>query len=144
MTRMIHADNIAPTSNEVASDIQRYTQAEHGDAEHPHSVITVARYLLEECQRRHQRTDEHMLYILCYYAQAWNLVATDRPLFREPIVARADGPYIPALYAVIHPSQEMTGSGHWYNMRRHIRLRKAQVLRRRTVQATRRRSTTND
>ena len=35
---------------------------------------------------------------LCYYAQAWNLVWEDKPLFEARIEAWANGPVIPDLY----------------------------------------------
>jgi uncharacterized phage-associated protein len=53
---------------------------------------------------------------LCYYAQAWNLVWEDRPLFDARIEAWANGPVIPELYR-LHAgrlnlaSGDLTGSG---------------------------------
>jgi uncharacterized phage-associated protein len=35
---------------------------------------------------------------LVYYCQAWSLVWDERPMFREKIMAWANGPVVPALY----------------------------------------------
>ena len=37
---------------------------------------------------------------LVYYCQAWSLVWDDKPLFKNSIEAWANGPVVPALYAV--------------------------------------------
>lgn len=47
---------------------------------------------------------------LCYYAQAWNLVWEDRPLFDARIEAWANGPVIPELYR-LHAGRLNLASG---------------------------------
>ncbi len=59
------------------------------------NVDDVAAYILEQ----HGPMTAWKLQKLVYYAQAWNLVWEDTPLFREPILAWANGPVCPALYA---------------------------------------------
>lgn len=47
---------------------------------------------------------------LVYYAQAWSLVWDEKPLFRNRIEAWANGPVVPALYA-LHKGQFKFGRG---------------------------------
>jgi uncharacterized phage-associated protein len=47
---------------------------------------------------------------LLYYGQAWSLVWDDAPLFRARIEAWANGPVVPAVYAV-HKGKFKVGSG---------------------------------
>ena len=58
-------------------------------------VFDVATYILEK-----QGTISTMkLQKLCYYAQAWNLVWADKPLFEEEFHAWANGPVCKELFA---------------------------------------------
>lgn len=58
------------------------------------SVLDVAQYIL----KREGRMTAMKLQKLVYYAQAWGLVWDERPLFKEPIEAWANGPVVRALY----------------------------------------------
>lgn len=58
-------------------------------------VNNVARYILE---RQEGRVSTMKLQKLVYYAQAWNLVWDEKPLFNSRIEAWANGPIIPDLY----------------------------------------------
>jgi len=58
------------------------------------SVHDVAAYILRNCGEM----TAMKLQKLVYYCQAWSLVWDERPLFRAPIQAWANGPVIPALY----------------------------------------------
>jgi len=60
------------------------------------SVHDVAAYIL----RQRGKMTAMKLQKLVYYCQAWSLVWEERPLFRAPIQAWANGPVIPALYQV--------------------------------------------
>lgn len=61
----------------------------------PVSALDVAAYILEE----RGPLDAMKLQKLVYYCQAWSLVWTQNPLFREPIEAWRDGPVVPVLFA---------------------------------------------
>lgn len=54
----------------------------------------VAAYILQ----KHRPLSAMKLQKLVYYSQAWSLVWDDRPLFREPIEAWANGPVVRELY----------------------------------------------
>lgn len=56
------------------------------------SVHTVARHM-----RKGRRLSFRKLELLLYYAQAWSLAWTGKPLFRARIVAAAAVPRIPEL-----------------------------------------------
>lgn len=56
------------------------------------SVHTVARHV-----SKGRRLSFRKLELLVYYAQAWSLAWTGKPLFRARIVAAPDGPRIPEL-----------------------------------------------
>lgn len=58
------------------------------------TVFDVAKYILEK--QGHISTWK--LQKLCYYAQAWSLAWTERPLFYEEIQAWANGPVCPDLF----------------------------------------------
>lgn len=58
------------------------------------SVHDVAAYILSKTGT----IPAMKLHKLAYYSQAWGLVWNDRPLFKEPIEAWANGPAIPVLY----------------------------------------------
>jgi uncharacterized phage-associated protein len=60
------------------------------------SVHDVAAYILK---KRGEMT-AMKLQKLVYYSQAWSLVWDERPMFRAPIEAWANGPVVPALYKV--------------------------------------------
>jgi uncharacterized phage-associated protein len=63
------------------------------------SCHTVADYFLLQVDVQAGDTISNLkLQKLCYYAQAWNLALSERPLFSERIEAWAHGPAIPALY----------------------------------------------
>lgn len=58
------------------------------------SVLDVAQYIL----KRQGKMTAMKLQKLVYYAQAWGLVWDEKPLFREPVEAWANGPVVRALY----------------------------------------------
>ena len=58
------------------------------------SVHDVAAYILRE----QGAMSTWKLQKLVYYSQAWHLVWDDKPLFREPVRAWANGPVVPQLY----------------------------------------------
>lgn len=58
------------------------------------SVHDVAAYIL----KKRGPMSAMKLQKLVYYAQAWSLVWDDKPLFRAPIEAWANGPVVRALY----------------------------------------------
>lgn len=58
------------------------------------NALDVADYIL----RKRGPMSAMKLQKLVYYAQAWHLVWTDKPLFREKIEAWASGPVVPRLY----------------------------------------------
>lgn len=60
------------------------------------SVHSVAAYILE----KQGSTTAMKLQKLVYYCQAWSLVWDERPLFKNRIEAWANGPVVPALYAL--------------------------------------------
>lgn len=60
------------------------------------TVLDVAAYILDA----RGRMTTMKLHKLVYYCQAWSLVWDDRPLFDDPMEAWANGPVVPALYAV--------------------------------------------
>ncbi len=64
-------------------------------------AIEVARYLVHLAADVGDEPDylSHLrLQKLLYYAQAWSLVALDRPMFPDSIEAWAHGPVVPAIY----------------------------------------------
>ena len=63
-------------------------------------VVDVADHILDTLGR----LTAMKLQKLVYYAQAWSLAWTDRPLFGEPIEAWTNGPVVPDLYA-LHRSE---------------------------------------
>lgn len=60
------------------------------------SAHDVAAYIVEQ----HGAMSAMKLQKLVYYSQAWTLVITGRPLFREPIRAWAHGPVVHELFDV--------------------------------------------
>lgn len=58
------------------------------------NVFDVAQYIL----RRQGKMTAMKLQKLVYYAQAWSLVWDEKPLFREPIEAWANGPVVRKLF----------------------------------------------
>ncbi|WP_043755757.1 Panacea domain-containing protein [Imhoffiella purpurea] len=56
----------------------------------------VARYITEQ----HGQLTAMKLQKLLYYAQAWNLVWEEEPLFEDDFQAWANGPVLPSLYAM--------------------------------------------
>lgn len=60
------------------------------------SAHDVAAYILKQ----HGPMTAMKLQKLVYYSQAWSLVWDDEPLFDECIEAWANGPVVPALYAL--------------------------------------------
>jgi len=58
------------------------------------TVFDVAKYILEQSGEM----TTMKLQKLVYYAQAWNLVWEEKPLFHEKIKAWANGPVVPELY----------------------------------------------
>lgn len=63
----------------------------------PVSVLDVASYILEK-QPKKQPLTAWKLQKLVYYSQAWSLVWDKQPLFKEKILAWANGPVIKELY----------------------------------------------
>lgn len=63
----------------------------------PVSVLDVAAYILEEQPKKHPLT-AWKLQKLVYYCQAWSLVWDEQPLFKEKILAWANGPVVKELY----------------------------------------------
>ena len=61
-------------------------------------AIDVAKYILEQRDAHGHETTTFALQKLLYYCQSWMLVANDRPLFDEPIVAWRHGPVVRAVY----------------------------------------------
>jgi uncharacterized phage-associated protein len=69
----------------------------HMDKGKPVSVLDVASYILEK-QPKKQPLTAWKLQKLVYYSQAWSLVWDKQPLFKEKILAWANGPVIKELY----------------------------------------------
>ncbi len=63
----------------------------------PVSVLDVASYILEKQPKKHPLT-AWKLQKLVYYCQAWSLVWDEQPLFKEKILAWANGPVVKELY----------------------------------------------
>ena len=61
------------------------------------SVFDVAAYILNK-QPKKQPITAWKLQKLVYYCQAWSLVWDEKPLFKEKIVAWANGPVVKELY----------------------------------------------
>src|ERR1700689_4301222 len=59
----------------------------------PVSVLDVASYILEK-----QPLTAWKLQKLVYYCQAWSLVWDEQPLFKERVLAWANGPVVKELY----------------------------------------------
>jgi uncharacterized phage-associated protein len=64
----------------------------------PVSVFDVAAYILDKQPKGHPLT-AWKLQKLVYYCQAWSLVWDEQPLFKEKILAWANGPVVRELYA---------------------------------------------
>lgn len=60
------------------------------------NVIDVAKYISE----RHGEMSAMKLQKLMYYAQAWNLVWLERPLFDDDFEAWANGPVLASIYGL--------------------------------------------
>jgi uncharacterized phage-associated protein len=58
------------------------------------SAFDVSKYILEQCGRMSAMKMQK----LAFYAQAWHLVATDGPLFSEPVEAWEHGPIVRSLW----------------------------------------------
>ncbi len=63
----------------------------------PVSVLDVASYILEKQPKKEPLT-AWKLQKLAYYCQAWSLVWDEQPLFKEKILAWANGPVVKELY----------------------------------------------
>lgn len=61
------------------------------------SVLDVADYILNQQNENHPIT-AWKLQKLIYYCQAWSLVWDEQPLFKEKILAWANGPVVQELY----------------------------------------------
>lgn len=62
------------------------------------SVLDVAAYILNKQPKQHP-ISAWKLQKLVYYCQAWSLVWDEEPLFKEKILAWANGPVVKELYA---------------------------------------------
>lgn len=69
----------------------------------PVSVHDVAAYILEK-QPKKQPVTAWKLQKLVYYCQAWSLVWDEQPIFKEKILAWANGPVVKELY-LLHKGQ---------------------------------------
>jgi uncharacterized phage-associated protein len=69
----------------------------HVNAEKPVSVLDIAAYILKQQPKRAPIT-AWKLQKLVYYCQAWSLVWDEKPLFKEKILAWANGPVVKELY----------------------------------------------
>ena len=67
------------------------------DKDKPVSVFDVATYILEK-QPKKPPVTTWKLQKLVYYCQAWSLVWDEQPLFKEKILAWANGPVVKELY----------------------------------------------
>lgn len=67
------------------------------NTEKPVSVLDVAAYILGK-QPKRQPITSWKLQKLVYYCQAWSLVWDEKPLFKEKILAWANGPVVKELY----------------------------------------------
>ena len=68
------------------------------ESKKPVSVLDVAAYILSK-QPKHHPISAWKLQKLVYYCQAWSLVWDEEPLFKEKILAWANGPVVKELYA---------------------------------------------
>ncbi|HSX03292.1 MAG TPA: type II toxin-antitoxin system antitoxin SocA domain-containing protein [Rhabdochlamydiaceae bacterium] len=64
------------------------------------SVFDVAAYILSKQPKSHPIT-AWKLQKLVYYCQAWSLVWEEQPLFKEKIIAWANGPVVKELYSLL-------------------------------------------
>jgi uncharacterized phage-associated protein len=64
----------------------------------PVSVLDVAAYIIMKYPKK-QPITAWKLQKLVYYCQAWSLVWDEQPLFKEEIIAWANGPVVKQLYA---------------------------------------------
>lgn len=63
------------------------------------TVIELAKYFRKRyAEERGYQLNDWVAQKLCYYAQAWHLVWTGKPLFTEQIQAWSGGPVAPELY----------------------------------------------
>lgn len=67
------------------------------NTEKPVSVLDVAAFILVK-QPKKQPLTAWKLQKLVYYCQAWSLVWDEKPLFKEKILAWANGPVVKELY----------------------------------------------
>lgn len=67
------------------------------NAENCISVLDVAAFILKKQPKGHPLT-AWKLQKLVYYCQAWSLVWDEKPLFKEKILAWANGPVVKELY----------------------------------------------
>jgi uncharacterized phage-associated protein len=67
------------------------------NTEKPVSVLDVAAYILKK-QPKQEPLTAWKLQKLVYYCQAWALVWDEKPLFKEKILAWANGPVVKELY----------------------------------------------
>ncbi|MCC6748835.1 MAG: DUF4065 domain-containing protein [Deltaproteobacteria bacterium] len=58
------------------------------------TALDVAAFILKTCGKM----TAMKLQKLVYYSQAWHLVWEEKPLFKDPIEAWANGPVVPKLY----------------------------------------------
>jgi len=59
-------------------------------------IFDTAKYILNKCGEM----STWKLQKLCYYAQAWSLAWTEKPIFNEDFQAWANGPVCPELFSV--------------------------------------------
>lgn len=62
------------------------------------SVDLIAQYFIWKAQKEKNELTNKKLQKLLYYAQAWNLVFKDKPLFKEKIEAWVHGPAVRSIY----------------------------------------------
>ncbi len=67
------------------------------DKSNPVTVFDVAAYIVEKQPKKPPMTT-WKLQKLVYYCQAWSLVWDEQPLFKEKILAWANGPVVKELY----------------------------------------------
>jgi uncharacterized phage-associated protein len=73
------------------------TRPSRMNTEKPVSVVDIAAYILSKQSKKNPIT-AWKLQKLVYYCQAWSLVWDERALFKEKILAWANGPVVKELY----------------------------------------------
>lgn len=72
-----------------------------------HSVLGVARQILQICNSKNRKLTPMQLIKLTYIAHGWTLALLDRQLFRERVEAWRYGPVLPELYQQIKRYRDM-------------------------------------